>query len=807
MSDTMNRDYWERETNGKFNNGIPNTSGSTAGMPASARQYMEEQKKKSVKYAKDGGNSMPSDVAIIQDDINAAKQGKQNATKSSSSSSSKKKSNLAVGDKVQVKDGATDVTTGKKAKKGKNYGEGGPKWAKITSITENYPTGSKWGLPAKVTKVQCSDNNTVVWQVADTDIASQSIKPDQIDTKPMIGAAGGRIGAANDVDTNKKRKVTSAKYTIDEKVRRDSNVGSSAGPYTPDGSSDKWYEGFTSESMKDLNDEVEQELEEEGYVSDSFYDGNKISGTYIPISSPNVSDHQLYNDPQYELLLIRNGYNKKEAEAIMKRQRKLGKSSAGLHTGAVEMLEFNTSWSNSNRRSELLNDNEELIQNNKSFPTKVRDASYGSADKLTGETYSDPKSAKYDYQIILDDPRLKGFPNKRSFEDRLAEARAMLGLPVHGDPGLAKYMKMYMYNRYKTPDTNLALTKTFTYVFFTRPDLNIMDGGSNANWQSRNHTDSALIWKTHPELFKLLTDYRRCGDPDNFNLLLSNNVLSFTIDDEKLATNRAGKSWAEHEITYGEQYTGRTAGEFNCTFTETSNLDIITLNKLWITYIDNVGRGAWSPYYFTKDGGRTVKNKKTSWCHVYDRALDYAASAYVFKCGADGEEILYWSKYYGVFPITTGSSMLSLNDGAPIGDVGKVNITFAYSCKKDLSPISLLEFNNASNVTESTEWMPGFTSKMAGSSRPYVGSPYIEIDLGTPTMKGGDVDRGSKETKLRLKFKKPPYSTLTGNDKMASGDNLFFKNNYGNVTIDGKAMTMEEVIDYNRTAYANEEYD
>lgn len=792
-NDTVNTlDYLNRDR------GPIESSGSTAGMPSAAKKYVEEQNKKSVQYLKqNGANGMPSDAMIGYGDLKAAQQGKENVPAtdkkaSSSSGSTKKTSNLAVGDKVQIKDGGTDVTNGAKAKKGKMYGENGPKWAKITSITENYSTGSKWGLPAKVTKVQCSDNGVVVWQVADTDIATQTIKTDKVETKAVLGKVGG-VGSSKDTDDKKNKKKLSFDYDKNEKLRQDSNVGSSNGPFTPDGSSDKWYEGFDSNSAEDILAEINNAVAEEGYISDSFFDDNASyrKGEFVPISSPDKSDHQLYDDPQYEALLRQQGYYKTQAERIMRRQRKRGASPAGVGV-SVMRNQYPTNWDSPGRRHELMKDDESLIQNNYGFPYKVSDARYGAGDDDKKKSkLASPKCAKYDYRIILDDPDLKkptkrDGSDKRSFEDRLADARSILGLPVHGDPGLAKYMKMYMYNRYKVPDTNLALTKTFTYVFFTRPDLNIMDGPSNANWQSRNHTDSALIWKTHPEVFKLLTDFRRCGDLDNFNLLLSNNVLSFQLDDEKISTKKAGGSWAEHEVMYGDQYTGRTAGEFSCTFEETSNFDIMTMTKLWITYIDLVGRGAWSPYYFTKDGGITVKNRKTSWCHVYDRALDYGASVYVFVCGPDGSDILYWSKYYGVFPTSTGSSALSWNKSDPVGNVSNLNISFAYSCKKDLSPISLLEFNNASNVTEATvdkggiRWMPGYDDKYGASTRPYVGSPYIEIDLGSPIMNGGDVDRGqSKQTKLRLKFKKPPYDPIAGSGGgLRKGDMILFRNTY-----------------------------
>ena len=151
-------------------------------------------------------------------------------------------------------------------------------------------------------------------------------------------------------------------------------------------------------------------------------------------------------------------------------------------------------------------------------------------------------------------------------------------------------------------------------------------------------------------------------------------------------------SWNDYEMVYGDSYTGRAAGDFNCNFIETSDYSIINLIKLWITYIDNVSRGAWSPSY-NLYGNDSSFSTSINGSHIYRKALDYAASVYVFKCGPDGEDVLYWSKYYGVFPMNTGANALSWDAGTPIGDNPKLNIKFSYSFKKDLSPISLLEFN------------------------------------------------------------------------------------------------------------------
>ena len=247
----------------------------------------------------------------------------------------------------------------------------------------------------------------------------------------------------------------------------------------------------------------------------------------------------------------------------------------------IERDAIHTAMSDDEKREMMLNMDIDNIQNQYKFP-----AQYKPAEGL--------KPARYDYRIDINDDR---YPLVKNMEDELMQFRASMGIPVHGNNDIARAMKYYMYNRFKTPDTNLAHTKSFTHVFFTRPDLNILDFNGGANKQARSNTESAMIWKRNPDLFKLLTDYTRCKDNNNFNMLLSNQCVSFDIKDETLSTLEAGRSWSGHEMSYGDRYMGNSADQFSCTFNETSDFSVINLIRLWIVYIDNVSRGAWSPSY------------------------------------------------------------------------------------------------------------------------------------------------------------------------------------------------------------------
>ena len=114
-----------------------------------------------------------------------------------------------------------------------------------------------------------------------------------------------------------------------------------------------------------------------------------------------------------------------------------------------------------------------------------------------------------------------------------------------------------------------------------------------------------------------------------------------------------------------------------------------------------------------------------------------------------------------------------------------MNIKFAYSCKKDLSPISLLEFNNVANTAGSIDQsnrisnVPSFDPNVAGSSRPFVGSPYIEIDIGNPEIGTGEDVYNGKETHIRLKYRYPEiYSNMNGKQLVGFKDSVLYRTYY-----------------------------
>lgn len=244
--------------------------------------------------------------------------------------------------------------------------------------------------------------------------------------------------------------------------------------------------------------------------------------------------------------------------------------------------------------------------------------------------------------------------------------------------------KMYnSFNRNKIAFPDKELPKTFAYVFFTRPDLNILvraSGTTNFSLSRQVQMDAKYdyLWRNNPWSLKSLVDG---GNPyHKFMTFLSNEALSFEVGDVVLKTHEHGETYNGHKIIYGRSdIESNVAGEMSVRYIDTVNLDVYKLHLAWVDYINKVSRGVFSP------------RRK----YIEGKILDYACSCYYFLCGPDGSTILYWQKLTGVFPVNTGENVFSWDSGTLLAKP-EINIKYMYSFKSSMDPLILGEFNSLS---------------------------------------------------------------------------------------------------------------
>ena len=254
----------------------------------------------------------------------------------------------------------------------------------------------------------------------------------------------------------------------------------------------------------------------------------------------------------------------------------------------------------------------------------------------------------------------------------------------------------HSFNRHKTAFPDRELTKTFAYVFFTRPDLNILIyNGSNAGGFAINQenvgTDPkyAYLFSNNSNTLRSLVGN---GNPyHKFLILLSNEAQSFEVADTVIKTVEHGETFNGNKVIYGRtDHESNASGEFNIRYIDSVNLDIFKMHLAWVDYINKVSRGEFKP-------------KKE---YIKARILDYACSCYYFLCGPDGSTILYWQKLTGVFPVNTGENAFSWDSGTLLAKP-EINIKYMYSMRSIMDIFHLSEFNSLTKVNGEMNMNPG----------------------------------------------------------------------------------------------------
>lgn len=288
------------------------------------------------------------------------------------------------------------------------------------------------------------------------------------------------------------------------------------------------------------------------------------------------------------------------------------------------------------------------------------------------------------------------------------------------------------YNRFKLANPDDILTKGFCHIFFTRPDLNLTSNGKLTGGPKKDPTFNYAFKrkKTIVEQLELSSDRK-----NDFMMLLSNKANSFELSDESVKTDQTGRTYLGHSITFARHnIESKAGGTFSINYTDNRDLDILLLHKLWIDYMSNVYRGVWNP-----------RDK-----YIYGKILDYACSVYVVITAEDFETILYWAKYYGVFPVNVPYSGVSWSSGQVISKVD-YSITYAYSWKEDFDPLTLTELNmNAfrSKVPKKTQYIPQYSPSLGHAGYTWVEAPFVEAIK----FSNGANENGSKFT-MKLRFK------------------------------------------------------
>lgn len=332
----------------------------------------------------------------------------------------------------------------------------------------------------------------------------------------------------------------------------------------------------------------------------------------------------------------------------------------------------------------------------------INDGNYSAklvAEKKYNFNANDPadseKISKFikDMNVISQDGSGLDITNSKLYRSLLASKNL---LPPENDDLFTKTFRFGYYN------LEAPLSKVKEYLFFTKPDLNILiDRTDPINKQIYKDLDvktkdigRAGKWALNPGLISefwkdmiqskariikcLQSSFVEDNDRDDpFIHLLSNQVITnleipeLSSEVVETATNRYGTTM----FYRGSSEPSDDGLSFSLEFKDTKWLDVYYFFR------------AYEEYETAKHLGTLVANPK----YIYDKILYDQISVYKIVVDLDMETILYWGKYYGVAPISLPRDTFSTDTF----DNGiSYTIQFKAQFYEDMKPEILSDFNS-----------------------------------------------------------------------------------------------------------------
>ena len=118
--------------------------------------------------------------------------------------------------------------------------------------------------------------------------------------------------------------------------------------------------------------------------------------------------------------------------------------------------------------------------------------------------------------------------------------------------------------------------------------------------------------------------------------------------------------------------------------------------------------------------------------HPYDRALEYTASVFDIVTNESDSKIIYWCKYYGLYPISVSTQLNSENNRAIAPESMITEVQFRYQYKLSGVNKSLVEFNYNSGLCDCVGMLKGNTRS------PEYSSPFMVREKTSGIANGKD---------------------------------------------------------------------
>ena len=319
-------------------------------------------------------------------------------------------------------------------------------------------------------------------------------------------------------------------------------------------------------------------------------------------------------------------------------------------------------------------------------------------------------------------------------KDSIQKVKVNLNIPSAFDRDQLNILMNNSFNRYDIAYPDYMLNGLRGSVFFTRPDLWLLDDDGNYLDQVTNDPQLYYISRTNDMVLKQLT--LAYTSSHQFIPLLCNACESLDINDESVEVfENIGETWTGNKMQYARHsIRSMVAGTFSCKFRESYDLAVTHMIQGWCNYESSVYIGTMLP--------------KTE--YIGDKILDYACDVYMFLHDRTNT-IKFFSKFYGVFPISVNKSVYSYDSGGDAINFPEQNITFAYMAKKDLSPEIIVDFNKHSSKLDPI-YKADMDKDTGNPGTTWSGPPFVDI----VTVSNGTT---AKSDILKLRYRQKTSTT------------------------------------------------
>lgn len=271
------------------------------------------------------------------------------------------------------------------------------------------------------------------------------------------------------------------------------------------------------------------------------------------------------------------------------------------------------------------------------------------------------------------------------------------------------------FDRWYSVDLNKEGPSGRHYLFFCRPDLNLIESDSSSSTEKVLNKSNGIggdpyfqyLADFYPDIISSLTaEFNMDGAQSNllgsaqagsgygnsmyntseggktdlpihaFMPFLTSRAESLQLPDYSIKTEEIRQPYTRYGIPYATSaLESMTGGDFDITFRDDKYFSIRKLFYAWIYYMDGVMRDRFQP-----------KDK-----YITYNCFDYATSIYDFQVDDTGENVVWWTKYTGCFPFQVPISDLSFNRGSDPDS--RCTISFKYFMCEPLSYATLIDFN------------------------------------------------------------------------------------------------------------------